>query len=55
MGVSDIHKNIARIAYAVQCHSLLSGHYDCNVFRFSIVRYVNNFITSLGLPFEGVL
>ena len=28
------------IANAVQCHSLLSGHYDCNVLRFSIVRNV---------------
>ena len=42
MGVSDIHKNIARIAYAVQCHSLLSGHYDCHALRFSIIRIVNN-------------
>ena len=32
--------NIARIANAVQCHSLLSGRYDCNVLRFSIVRNV---------------
>ena len=23
-------ENIARIANAVQCHSLLSGHYDCH-------------------------
>ena len=43
--------NIARTANAVQCHSLLSGHYDCNVLMFSIVRNVNNFTTSLGLPF----
>ena len=32
--------NITRIANAVQRHSLLSGHYDCNVLRFSIVRNV---------------
>ena len=31
----------------------LSGHYDCHALRFSIVRNVNNFTTSLGLPFEG--
>ena len=30
--------NIARIANAVQCHSLMSGHYDSNVLMFSIVR-----------------
>ena len=36
--------NMARSANAVQCHSLLSGHYDCNVFMFAIVRNVNNFI-----------
>ena len=47
--------NIARIANAVQCHSLLSGHYDCNVLMFAIVRNVYNFATSLGLSFEGVL
>ena len=47
--------NIARIVNAVQCHSLLSGHYDCNVLMFSKVRNVNNFTTSLGLAFEGVL
>merc|ERR1711989_268880 len=32
--------NIARIANAVQCHSLLSGSKDCHEFRFSIVRIV---------------
>ena len=43
-------KNIARMANTVQCHSLFSGHYDCNVFMFSIiVGNVNNFTTSLGL------
>ena len=31
------YRNIARIANAVQCHSLLSGNKDCNNFRFSIV------------------
>ena len=40
---------------AVQCHSLLSGHYDCNVLMFAIVRNVYNFATSLGLSFEGVV
>ena len=44
-----------QIVNAVQCHSLLSGHYDCNSLRLSIVRNVNNFTTSLGLAFEGVL
>ena len=34
--------NITRIANAVQRHSLLSGHYDCNVLRFSIVRNVKS-------------
>ena len=55
--VSHLKKDIDRIANAVQCHSLLSGHYDCHALRFSIVRNVNNFPTSpaLGLPFEGVL
>ena len=28
-------KDIDRIANAVQCHSLLSGHYDCHALRFS--------------------
>ena len=46
-------ENIAKIAKAVQCHSLLSGHYDCHALRFSIVRNVKNFTNSLGLPFEG--
>ena len=27
----------------MQCHSLLSGHYDCNYLRFSIVGNVNIF------------
>ena len=26
--IHNIYENIARIANAVQCHSLLSGHYD---------------------------
>ena len=30
-------RNIARIANAVQCQSLLSGNKDCHEFRFSIV------------------
>ena len=47
------NSNIARIANAVQCHSLLSGLYDCNVLMCSIVRNVKNFTTSLGLSFEG--
>ena len=29
--------------HAVPCCSSLSGHYDCNVLRFSIVKNVNNF------------
>ena len=29
--------NIARIANVAQCHSLLTGHYDCHDLRFSIV------------------
>ena len=33
-------ENIARIANAVQCHSLLSGNKDCHGFRFSIFRIV---------------
>ena len=32
--------NIARIANAAQCHSLLSGNKDCHEFRFLIVRIV---------------
>ena len=36
----NIKQNIARIANAVQCHSLLSGNKDCHEFRFSIVRIV---------------
>ena len=32
--------NIARIANAVQCHSLLSGNKDCQEIKFSIVRNV---------------
>ena len=32
--------NIARIANAVQCQSLLSGNKDCNEFSFSIGRIV---------------
>ena len=48
-------QNIARIANAVQCHSLLSGPYDCSVLMFLIVRNVKNFTTSQGLWFEGVL
>ena len=42
--------NFARIANTVQCHSFLSGHYDCNVLGFSIVRNVNNLTTYLVLP-----
>ena len=53
--VGGAKENIARIANAVQCQPLLSGHYDCNVFMFSLVRNVNNFIESLELPFAGVL
>ena len=34
------HKNIARIANAVHCHSWLSGNKNCHEFRFSIVRIV---------------
>ena len=48
------NSNIARIANAVQCHSLLSGLYDCNVLMCSIVRNVKNFTTSLGLSFGYV-
>ena len=44
--------NIATIATSVQSHSLLSGHYDCNVLRFSTVRYVKNFTASLVLSFS---
>ena len=48
-------KNIARMANTVQCHSLFSGHYDCDVFMFSIiVGNVNNLTTSLGL-LRGVI
>ena len=47
------HKVINK--HAVQCHSLLSGHYACNVWRFSIVRNVRNFTTFERLQFEGVL
>ena len=32
--------NIARIGYATQCHSLLSGHYHCHDLRFSIFQCV---------------
>ena len=32
-----VAENIARIANAVQCYSLLSGHYDCHDLSFSIV------------------
>ena len=45
--IFKLRSNIARIVKAVQC--------DCNVLVFSIVRNVNNFATSLGLSFEGVL
>ena len=38
--ISYVDKNIARIANAVQCHSLLSGNEDCQEFKFSIVRNV---------------
>ena len=36
-------QKIARIAKTVQCHFLLSGHYeyDCHDFRVSVVRNVN--------------
>ena len=34
------HVVFARIVNALQCHSLLSGHYDCHDLRFSIVRNV---------------
>ena len=41
---SDLEKRswhfITRIASAVQCHFLLSGQYDCNVLRFSIVSKI---------------
>ena len=37
--------NIERTANAVQCHSLLSGHYDCHDLRFSIVGNINKFTT----------
>ena len=45
--IFKLRSNIARIVKAVQC--------DCNVLMFSIVINVNNFATSLGLSFEGVL
>ena len=48
-------ENTAKIENAVQCHPLLPGHYYCHALRFSIVKHVNNFTTSLGLAFEGVL
>ena len=39
------NQNITRIANAVQCHSQLSGHYDCHDLRFSIVGNINKFTT----------
>ena len=39
------NKNIARIANAVHCHTLLSGH----EFRFSIVRIVISVLIVIGL------
>ena len=44
-----IQVSFSRIANAFQCHSLLSGHYDCYVLMFSIVKNVKNITTSLGL------
>ena len=46
--IFKLRSNIARIVKA-------AVQYDCNVLVFSIVRNVNNFATSLGLSFEGVL
>ena len=37
---SKVKSNIARIANAVHCHSLLSGNKNCHEFRVSIVRIV---------------
>ena len=50
------HKTSHELRMLLHCPASLfmSGHYDCNVLRFSIVRNVNNFTTFLGLPFEGV-
>ena len=51
-------QNIARIANAVHCHSLLSGNKNCHEFKFStdrIVMSVSN-VTSLydcSLKWEG--
>ena len=49
------HIVFARIVNALQCHSLLSGHYDCHDLRFSIVRNVKKNSTSVRLAFPGVL
>ena len=38
--VSQLKKNIARLANAVQCCNKLSDNKDCHEFRFSIVRIV---------------
>ena len=38
--------NIARIANAVHCHSLLSGYKDCHELRFSIVIIVIDALVS---------
>ena len=35
---SNINVNQERIVNAVQCRSLLSGHWDCNDLMFSIVN-----------------
>ena len=39
-GNKSVVLNIARIANAVHCHSLLSGNKNCHEFRVSIVRIV---------------
>ena len=41
--VGFILQKIARIANAVQCHALLSGHHDCIVLGISIERNINMF------------
>ena len=36
----ELTKTIARIVNPVQCQSFLSGHFDCQDLRFSLVRNV---------------
>ena len=48
-GAIASQENIARIANAVHCHSLLSGNKNCHEFKFSIVRIVMSISNATSL------